>query len=600
MSTSNSGRRTSFAGRQALLSLAVVGIASPAFAAPATFLATSADGTFANGVNWDTGTAPGAVGTTNNADVATFGRNGVPAVSNLSSLAVTVDANRNLQNITFNPTVAGSTTFGYAFTGGPFTLTDGGAITTGGTGLASTSFATPLNLAGSYTISADFTSTNRVLTISGAITGSATTGNASTLTLTGGSGGTHAISGAITNGANGGALAVLKTGANTWQPTGTANTYTGGTMITGGTLIGASATPASNIGTGAVMLNGGTLRLSGTTSTLVNAVVMGSTGGTISTKGSTLAMTSLTGTGPLTLTADAASVVTPSNNSFGAYAGTVNVGGGFTLRLGTSLTNFDAANAFAGLVFNLSTATSSANRGFATNSSQTVNIGTLTGVAGSTLSGGTVAGTGTFTYSVGARNESSTFAGNLTTNLTKAALAKVGNGALTLTGTNTYTGGTTISGGSIVTGSASALGTGNVGVTAGTLRVGDGTNNTVGGLTGLAMTDFTTLALAVAQSPSVGNVVLTSGLFTLGNITLDLNNQYGANGSYIIVDGVDGANALGTTTFANGTAGKSYALAIAGNDAVLTVITAAAVPEPTTLAALGLAGFAFASRRRRA
>ena len=53
------------------------------------------------------------------------------------------------------------------------------------------------------------------------------------------------------------------------------------------------------------------------------------------------------------------------------------------------------------------------------------------------------------------------------------ALTKLGTGALTLTGHNEYTGGTTIAAGTLVAGSARALGTGDIAVKGGTLRVED-------------------------------------------------------------------------------------------------------------------------------
>lgn len=176
-----------------------------------------------------------------------------------------------------------------------------------------------------------------------------------------------------------------------------------------------------------------------------------------------------------------------------------------------------------------------------------------------------------------------------------SGLSKSGTGSVTLAGTNTYTGVTNISNGTLVTANAAAFGTSAVNVTStGALKLGNGTANTVGGLTGLTMADGTTLELGAAASKAA----LASGAFALGNINLDLNNLFNAVGNYTIIDGVDGANAIGTTTFVDAdTTNYSYAFNVVGNDAVLSV-TAAATPEPATLATLGLVGLLALKRRR--
>lgn len=174
------------------------------------------------------------------------------------------------------------------------------------------------------------------------------------------------------------------------------------------------------------------------------------------------------------------------------------------------------------------------------------------------------------------------------------SLTADGLGTVTLLGANTFAGGTGITAGTLVTGNNAALGIGAVSVdAAGTLVIGNGTNNTLGGIAGLTMADAATLRLADAASA----ITLAGGTFALGNTTLDLNNLFNAEGTFTLIDGVAGANAIGSTTFLNAdTASYNYAFAVSGDDGVLSVT---AVPEPAMLG-LGLLAATGLIRRRRA
>ena len=152
----------------------------------------------------------------------------------------------------------------------------------------------------------------------------------------------------------------------------------------------------------------------------------------------------------------------------------------------------------------------------------------------------------------------------------------------------------------MVTGNTSALGTSAVSVTnAGTdLKVGNGTVNTVSGLTGLTMADSTVLDITGTDS----QIALSSGTFTLGNITLNLNNAFSSFGSdqtFTLIDGVDGANSIGTVAFTGTNPAYTYSFGVVGNDGVLSVTGATNVPEPTTLAVGVLGGLLALQRRRR-
>ena len=89
------------------------------------------------------------------------------------------------------------------------------------------------------------------LFIGGAISGGTTT-QGITLTLSGGGGSqNNEVKGVISNGDAALGLSVSKTGATNWKLSG-ANTYTGGTTVQAGTLIG--STSANAFGTGTITI----------------------------------------------------------------------------------------------------------------------------------------------------------------------------------------------------------------------------------------------------------------------------------------------------------------------------------------------------------
>ena len=124
-------------------------------AASATWLAAPATGNWAEDANWNPASAPGATTGTTNTDTASFN------ASSATGAAVVVDANRNLQNITFNAN------FTYTFTGGPLLLTSGGTILSNGNS-GDQRINTPIQIqgeGGTYKIQTDTPGTNRELII---------------------------------------------------------------------------------------------------------------------------------------------------------------------------------------------------------------------------------------------------------------------------------------------------------------------------------------------------------------------------------------------------------------------------------------------------
>jgi autotransporter-associated beta strand protein len=147
----------------------------------------------------------------------------------------------------------------------------------------------PLVLEGSYTFTSAATSASAILTLGGGITPGPTTGT-TTLTLNGTNTGLNNVKGVLAD-HGAGRLAVSKSGAGTWILSG-ADSYTGGTTVSAGTLEFDTAPTLANSTTFAV--SGGTLRFKvsagGTVGTGVTATV--ASGATLELAGSVSALAS--------------------------------------------------------------------------------------------------------------------------------------------------------------------------------------------------------------------------------------------------------------------------------------------------------------------
>lgn len=248
----------------------------------------------------------------------------------------------------------------------------------------------------------------------------------------------------------GGASALTKTTAGTVTLTG-ANTYTGGTNISSGTLqIGDGGATGSIAGD---VTNNGVFAIKRSDALTFGGVISGS--GAVQQNGS--GTTTLTG--------------------LNTYSGASNVNAG-TLKGG-------ATNAF------------SAKSAFTISSNAFLDLAGYGQTIGSLAGAGIVTNSGVnspATLTTGGDNSSTTFSGVIRDGKSATSLTKIGNGTLTLSGLNTYTGGTTISGGTLQIGSGGTIGS----------IVAGSSNVTVSIQSGAAL-EATARAIMVYDNSSVTN-----------------------------------------------------------------------------------------------
>ncbi|EAV3518949.1 autotransporter-associated beta strand repeat-containing protein [Salmonella enterica] len=294
----------------------------------------------------------------------------------------------------------------------------------------------------------------------------------------------------------GGTGSVVKSGDETLTLSGT-NSYTGGTTISGGTLV---ATNVEALGSGDVT-NNATLELN--------------TGGDFTNN--------ISGNGQVVKSGDETLTLSGTNS----YTGGTTISGGTLVA-----TNVEALG--TGDVTNNATLELNTGGDFTNNISgngQVVKSGddTLTFSGSNTYTGGTLISSGTLV----ANDVNALGTGDVTDNATlmlntggdfinniggTGRVEKSGDDTLTLSGTNSYTGGTTISGGTLVATNVEALGTGDVTNNA-TLELntgGDFTNN-ISGSGQVVKSGDETLTLSGANSYT-GGTLISSGTLVANDV----------------------------------------------------------------------------------
>jgi autotransporter-associated beta strand protein len=394
-----------------------------------------------------------------------------------------------------------------------------------------------------------------------------------------------------------------KTGAGVLVLSG-ANTYTGTTTITNGTL---------QLG------NAGTTGSLSTSSTIVDNANFTIKRSNTVTQGTDFSGAAITGSGSFTQAGTGTTVLTANTYSGGT---TVNDG----------LLQLNSSTALGSTSGSLTVNAASGNAAILDLNGNSISVGNLTGTGGNIWNNGPNAGSSTVTLTIGTGNTGGgNYQGVISNNngaapLAKIALTKTGTGTITLSGANTYTGATTVNGGGtlFINGDQTAA-TGATTVTgAGTVLGGTGTiggNVTVGGSntatiieggTGSTGQTLTVKGSLTMQSGSIIELALgasaahsTLALTAAGSSSFYLTQQFsfidlGAQTATTyngIITGVTSAVVTTGWTIDNPGWSGAFVWDAANSEIDLTLT---AIPEPSTWigAALALGAIGLMSRKR--
>jgi autotransporter-associated beta strand protein len=280
-----------------------------------------------------------------------------------------------------------------------------------------------------------------------------------------------------------------------------ANTYTGVTTLSGGTLALDNANALG--GGGNITFGGGTLKF-GTAAVDYSSRI----------KNSTAAITVDT------------SLLTQGWVLFGSALDSSNAGG--LTKNGTGILYLTGPNAYTGpTTLNAGQIRLGNTTGFGTNSALTLanvagvvlDIDEMAGVSFGSLAGGGSSGGNILMHStpilIGADNTSTTYGGVISG---WSSITKTGSGTLTFTGTNTYSGTTTID--------------------SGTLQLGDGTSGHDGSIAySLSIVNHSNLVFDLAGSTSYSGTISGAGTTTVKAGTLNLTGSVASAGTLAIDSG---------------------------------------------------------------
>ena len=603
--------------RAALLAMSGVAAMPAAQAADGTWTGTGSDNKWTTTTNWSPTGTPGST------TAASFASTESATFSTSGSGTIDLGNFINIKNITFGVGSGNANAFIIGDANDTLNLSNGGAITIG-TGVTTSeqigSVGTIINLSSTasstYFFTNNSTTAGAQLLFAGNVVGN-TAATPSTLTLNGTNGGT--ISGVISNGTAGGTVALTKSGAGTWTLV-AANTYTGTTSVTGGTLkldFANLATPTNLVNSGSgLSLAGGTLSILGKSAATTNQTFASLTVGAGANK---ISLTPVGGgTAGLIITA----AVSPGQSAHGSVqfgtTGTTTLSGNLTSALlvntqsdpyatfGTddwaatsaggvvqAAAYTNAATGFTATVNNTVTGSFTASTTIdinslrfadATGRTVTFNTNTLTArgilvasTAGvSALNGsGFIRGSAPNGVNVNDFNiiqnsaNDFTLGANLNVNTSSRtiSLVKAGTGKLILTNTNGYSAGTFINEGTIQIGAngtsstTGALGTGNV-TNNGALIFNRSNalidNNVITGTGTLTQSGTGTLTLGGATSSYTGTTTISAGA-----VSISVDPNIGASAAALLLNG----GTLTTTAFITG----SHAITVGASGGTINV-----------------------------
>jgi autotransporter-associated beta strand protein len=390
--------------------------------------------------------------------------------------------------LTYNGTLAGS---------GDFTKEGVGTLTLGG----SSSYTGDLSInAGTLNLqTADFLSSSNAVTLGstatfalnnydqtiGSLAGEGTTALGTAALTVGGDNSSTLYTGSITG--SGGSLEKVGSGTLSLAST---NTYTGGTTITAGTLLGNAHSLQGDI------TNNATLTIDQVTTGVFNGSITG-TGNLVKNGGGNLTLNGTNtysggttiASGRLIGTTDALQgdilnhgVVMFTQTTDGTYAGNLS-GSGIIEVLGTGALTLAGNNSYTGAT-EIAQGTLRIGSASALGSTSTVYLydAGILDLNNYSLTTPSIAGTGQIHLGSGVLSTGNggdyTFSGVISGS--GGSLNKVGTGRLTLSGANTYTGGTTIMEGTLSIAADNALGAVPASATPGNLTLNGGTLATTG------------------------------------------------------------------------------------------------------------------------
>ena len=409
------------------------------------------------------------------------------------------------------------------------------------------------------------------------------------LTLAGNGGVDVALNPVTWSGVISGTGQFIKSGTGQLQLTAN-NTYSGGTLVNGGTLWVAADAPLGATTGGVTLANGGALRSSATFAT-ARGFTLGAGGGTISVDPSqTLTLNGIVSGGALTKGNSGTLALTGANT----YGNTI-INGGAVIGNATSIRGNVALGGSTSVTFDQASdalfggAITGGGSLLKTGAGQLTLSGANTYSGGTTVSGGGLVGTTQSLQGAIVDNALVAFAqgvaGSYSGVISGSGNVQVsGAGSVKFTGDNTYTGLTTVyGGGTLLLGSSTSLPTGGaVTINGGAIGV-DGSNVNLGNAVKLGSTNPSGFYVA----GTAGSSLLVSGVVSGGQLT-----KTGAGTATLnAINTFDSVNVLGgtllfTTDDNLGKAGS--AITVSGGGAVGT--TNAAAPNMTETRNLVLAG----------
>ena len=316
------------------------------------------------------------------------------------------------------------------------------------------------------------------------------------------------------------------------------NSYTGGTIVNGGALVGDGG---SAFGTGAVQVNSGAVTVNLNAGTMANNFTV-ATGSSVTIDNATNNGTlngSFSGGGTVTIqNTSAANLSENVNGSWNGFTGTLNYNTASKVVNIFGSASMDLSNA----AVNFTNTGNLTNSSFRTSGTGTTKFGSLAGFGYLFDNGAT---------EIGNLGTNTTFSGVVSA---AGSITKVGSGTLTLSGANTYTGGTAVNGGKINLAIAQS------GTTSGPLGA-SGTISFGGGALQYSSSNTTDYSARIASGTSTGAVAIDTNGQSVTFATALTASQSGG----LTKSGTGTLTLTGANAYTGGTSVSAGTLALSGS-----------------------------------